>query len=119
MTNDQCSMIDTHIHVVRPQLPGVGPLSPLLERPGEEVASALRQEMKEAGLTHALAMGAADTAEDDPLGVHSTLAIARSVPGLRVIGVANPFRSDPDHISRVAKVLAGGQVVALKAYLGY
>src|SRR5689334_7078506 len=101
-------MIDAHLHVVRPQLPGVGSLSPLLEHTPAEVAARLRQEMQEAGLTHVLAVGAADTPEDDPLGVNATLALARSVPGLHAIGVANPFRTDPEHLRRVETVAASG-----------
>jgi predicted TIM-barrel fold metal-dependent hydrolase len=112
-------MIDSHLHVVPPRLPGVGPLSPLLERPAEEVAAALRDQMQEAGLTAALAMGSANGPDDDPLGVNATLAIARSVPGLYAVGVANPLRGDLEHMRRVEKVIATGAVRALKVYLGY
>jgi uncharacterized protein len=112
-------MIDAHIHVVPPRLPGVGSLNPVLERGVEDVAVVLRREMKEAGITAALAMGSANGPDDDPLGVNGTLAIARSVPGLHAIGVANPLRSDPEHMRRVEKVIGTGQVKALKAYLGY
>jgi predicted TIM-barrel fold metal-dependent hydrolase len=112
-------MIDTHIHVVRPQLPGVGPLSPLLEATAEEVAVALRQQMQAAGITHALAMGCCGTAAEDPLGVAGTLALARSVPGLFAIGVADPRRTEPEHLRRAEAALASKQVRALKGYLGY
>jgi predicted TIM-barrel fold metal-dependent hydrolase len=112
-------MIDTHLHVVPPQLPGVGPLSGLLDRPPEEVATALRREMKAADVQAALAMGRLNGPPDDPLGVGETLAVARSVPGLHAVGVADPRRTDPDHLRRVDEQLAGGAVKALKAYLGY
>jgi uncharacterized protein len=112
-------MIDTHIHVVPPQLPGVGSLSPLLESGPETVAAALRGEMQTAGVTQALAMGCWNGPEDDPLGVAGTLALARRAPGLRAIGVADPTRSDPEHLRRVEAALASGQVIALKGYLGY
>jgi uncharacterized protein len=113
------TMIDTHVHVVPPQLPGVGALSPLLTAGGEALASALRREMQAAGVTHAFAMGCWQCTEDDPLGVAGTLAVARAVPGLFAIGVADPLRTDPGHLRRVEDALAAGQVWALKAYLGY
>lgn len=112
-------MIDCHLHVVPPRLPGVGSLHPVLEGAAERVAETVRQEMEQAGIRAAMAMGSANGPDDDPLGINATLAIARSVPGLHAIGVANPLRSDPEHMRRVEKVIAGGQVRALKAYLGY
>jgi predicted TIM-barrel fold metal-dependent hydrolase len=112
-------MIDAHIHVVPPGLPGVGSLSPLLDGPPEVLASHLRQEMQAAGCSHALAMGAWGTADEDPLGVEGTLRLARLVPGLHAIGVADPERPDPERLRRADAVLAGGQVKALKGYLGY
>jgi len=112
-------MIDTHIHVVPPQLPGVGPLSPLLAAGGEALAAALRRELQAAGVTHAFAMGSCQGPEDDPLGVAGTLALARAVPGLFAIGIADPLRTDPGHLKRVEAQIASGQVRALKAYLGY
>jgi predicted TIM-barrel fold metal-dependent hydrolase len=113
------AMIDVHIHVVPPRLPGVGPLSPVLESGSGAAAEALRREMLEADVTHALAMGAVGGAEDDPLGVRDTLAVAQAVPGLYAIGVADPRRTEPEHLRRVDAVLAAGQVRALKGYLGY
>jgi uncharacterized protein len=112
-------MIDVHIHAVPPRLPGVGSLNPVLDRGADEVAGALRREMQEAGVTAALAMGSASGPDDDPLGVNATLAVGRLIPGLHAIGVANPLRSDPEHMRRVEKVVGAGQVKALKAYLGY
>jgi predicted TIM-barrel fold metal-dependent hydrolase len=112
-------MIDTHIHVVAPRLPGVGSLSPLLDAPLDIRADALRREMQTAGVTHALAMGCWNAPHDDPLGVAGTLTLARTVPGLLAIGVADPTRCDSDHLRRVESALATGQVRALKAYLGY
>jgi predicted TIM-barrel fold metal-dependent hydrolase len=112
-------MIDTHIHVVRPGLPGVGSLSPLLEGQAEVLASRLGAEMQQAGIQQALAMGCWNTGPDDPLGVANTLALARQVPGLHAIGIADPSRNDAEHLRRVSQVLATGQVRGLKAYLGY
>src|SRR5438132_5556308 len=111
-------MIDAHIHVVPPNLPGVGPLSPLLEGPAEALAAALRREMDAAGMEWALAMGSVNGPPDDPLGVAATLRLARLVPGLAAIGAADPTRTDPEHLRRVDAALAAGQVRALKGYLG-
>lgn len=112
-------MIDTHLHVVPPNLPGAGSLSPLLDGRPEAVAQALRQEMAAAGITLALGMGCLDGGEDDPLGIAGTLAVARHVPGLHPIGAMDPRRDDDAHFHAVEAVLRGGQVKALKGYLGY
>ena len=112
-------MIDAHVHVARPNLPGVGSLSPLLETGAENVAAALRDEMgrrrpPRSGDGHCL------TTPDDPLGVDGTLAVACHVPGVYAVGVADPTRGgDPEHLRRVEAVVASGRVRALKAYLGY
>lgn len=115
-------MIDTHVHVVSPNLPGAGSLAGVLRAPPDIVAAAIRREMKDAGVTAAFAMGSWDAGPDDPLGVAATLNIANTVPGLRAIGVADPVKGDdPDHLRRVEAALrdAAGRVVALKCYLGY
>jgi uncharacterized protein len=112
-------MIDAHVHVVPPNLPGVGSLSPLLDQPLEAVAAKLRAEMDAAGMTHALAMGRWRPPEDDPLAIEATLRVARHVPGLYAIGMADPGISDPEHLRRVDVALAEAKVVALKGYLGY
>ncbi len=112
-------MIDVHIHVVPPHLPGVGSLSPLLDTPSADRAEALRRDMQAADITQALAMGCWNATENDPLGVVETLALSRLVPGLFAIGVADPTRPDAEHLRRVESILATKQVCALKAYLGY
>lgn len=112
-------MIDTHIHVVPPRLPGTGSLNPLLDAATDVRAAALRHEMQAAGVTHALAMGCWDAPPDDPLGIAGTLALARTVPGLLAIGVADPTRCGSEHLRRVEAALAAHQVRAFKAYLGY
>jgi predicted TIM-barrel fold metal-dependent hydrolase len=112
-------MIDVHIHVVEPGLPGVPPLGPALAGPPEAVAARLRAEMRDAGVTHALAMGCLGGGPDDPLGIAGTLAIAAHVPGLHAIGIADPSRHDAEHLRHVEAVLQAKRVVALKGYLGY
>jgi predicted TIM-barrel fold metal-dependent hydrolase len=112
-------MIDTHIHVGPPRLPGVGPLDPLLNQPPEAVATELCGQMGRAGVSYALAMGSWRGGDDDPLGVEVILRLAARVPGLHAIGIADPTRVDADHLRRAEAVLASGRVRALKAYLGY
>jgi predicted TIM-barrel fold metal-dependent hydrolase len=112
-------MIDVHIHAVPPNLPGTGSLSPVLEKPIEEVAAAIRREMQQAGVTAVFAMGAWNSAPNDPLGINQTLQIAAQVPGLKAIGIADPMRSDAEHFRKVEALLKSGVVVALKGYLGY
>ncbi|MBY0231997.1 MAG: amidohydrolase family protein [Gemmataceae bacterium] len=109
-------MIDMHLHAVPPGLPGAGPLSPLLERPADEVAATIREQMAQAGLSAVLAMGRLD-AGDDALGIESTLRIAEMVPHLHAIGAMDPRRADAGHLSRVEEQLP--RVKALKGYLGY
>ncbi len=112
-------MIDVHIHLVPPRLPGVGSLSSLLDEDADTIAAALRQEMQAAGVSMALAMGCVDAGKDDPLGIQSTLAIAGRLTGVYAIGAADPSRTDLDHLRAVDAALASGQVRALKGYLGY
>jgi predicted TIM-barrel fold metal-dependent hydrolase len=112
-------MIDTHLHVVPPRLPGVGILGSQLALPPEQVAGLVCREMREAGIHAVLAMGSCNNLPDDPLGVNATLAIAELVPGLHAIGVMDPAQADADHLRRVEKVLGTGKVKALKGYLGY
>lgn len=112
-------MVDAHIHVVPPNLPGVGPLSAGLRASPDNVARVVREQMLAGGFTHAAAMGAWDAGPNDPLGVSKTIQIAEGVPGLYAIGVADPTRTDPEHLRRAEAQVRGGRVVALKGYLGY
>lgn len=113
-------MIDAHIHVAPPNLPGVGSLSGTLRMRPEAVAAALRQEMKAAGFTHVFAMGEWNVGGDDPLGIRRTQTTAEFVPGLHAIGICDPTRGDDtEHLRKVEGELAAGRVVALKCYLGY
>ncbi len=112
-------MIDAHIHVVPPNLPGVGVMDPCLGQPLSKLANHLRSQMDAAGVNHALAMGSWNNSEEDPLGVHRTLALAQSVPGLHAIGIADPTRDDAEFLRRAEQQLTDGRVIALKAYLGY
>jgi predicted TIM-barrel fold metal-dependent hydrolase len=112
-------VIDAHIHVAPPGLPGAGSLGPQLEMTADRLASLLRHEMAAAGVTRVLAMGCLGGPPDDPLGIATTLQLARLVPGLHALGVADPTRTDTEHLRRVNTALAAGNVIALKGYLGY
>ena len=113
-------MIDTHIHVVPPRLPGAGPLSPLLNQSVDVVVDALRQEIRSARLEHVLAMGQLNAGLNDPLGIKTSLKIAERLPHLRLIGVADPrFGNDAEHLKQVEQQLQHPLLIALKCYLGY
>ena len=94
-------MIDTHVHVVPPNLPGVGPLSPVLRGSTDNVARIVREQMQAGGFHAAFAMGSLSNFDEDPLGIQRTLQIAEHVPGLYPIGIANPERTDPEFLRRV------------------
>jgi predicted TIM-barrel fold metal-dependent hydrolase len=112
-------MIDMHIHAVDAQLPGVKTLPDYMAGPPEQVAQILRAQMHESGARMLLGMGHLEGTADDPLGIASTLRIAQLVPNLRPIGIADPRRTDANHLQRVESQLRTGKVVALKGYLGY
>jgi hypothetical protein len=112
-------MIDMHIHAVYPQIPGVKPTTDLYDGPIETLVAELRDQMRRSGTTTLLGMGHINGTGDDPLGIASTLAIAKQLPGLHAIGIADPTRIDTDHLQRVERQLASGSVIALKGYLGY
>jgi predicted TIM-barrel fold metal-dependent hydrolase len=113
------AIIDTHLHVVPPGLPGAHALPAALDGAVATVAAAVRAELATSGTVAALAMGVLSNDPDDPLGVAATLRIADQVPGLHAIGVADPRRRDPEHLERVERQLESGRVKGLKAYLGY
>jgi uncharacterized protein len=116
---------DTHIHVVAAGLPGMKPLPKEIEQvhAGALAAMAdhLKTEMEKAKVTVAFGMGSLGGGDDDPLGVARTLELARSVPGLKAIGIADPTHTDPRHMKAVAAQIENHrhQIVGLKAYLGY
>ena len=117
--NDDDPLVDAHVHVVPPGLPGLHAFPAVLDEAVATVAAAVRAELAASGTVQALAMGVLSDDPDDPLGVATTLRIADRVPGLRAIGVADPRRSDPEHLERVERQLESGRVQGLKAYLGY
>lgn len=108
-----------HIHAVDARLPGGRPKPDLLYGPPEPVADALRRQMQESGTDALLGMGHLEGSGDDPLGIASTLRISEFLPALHAIGIADPSRTDTDHLQRVERQLQSGKVIALKGYLGY
>lgn len=112
-------MIDVHIHVDPPNLPGVGPLSSVLSASHPERVAALSQAMHSTGIQHALAMGSCNGTLEDPLGIALSRQIGGAVPGLHLIGCADPTRNEPEWLGRIDRALASGQIKALKGYLGY
>jgi predicted TIM-barrel fold metal-dependent hydrolase len=119
------ALIDTHVHVAPSRLPALKPIPKDIERlfggPPDFLARRLRQEMEQARSAFAFGMGAIDGPNDDPLGVGDTLRLAKFVPGLRAIGVADPRRTDRGLLRAVERQLdrERGRIVGLKAYLGY
>jgi predicted TIM-barrel fold metal-dependent hydrolase len=112
-------MIDAHLHVVTPHLPGAGTIDPVLDQPPADLAAELRREMEASGTLVALAMGRLDGSGDDPLGIAATLEVARHLPGLYAIGAMDPRKAGADHLRAVERELKAGRVKALKGYLGY
>lgn len=118
-------IIDSHIHAVLPSLPGNIPSTPTPaghsfdESPVETIAMDIRHEMQSAGVTHALCMPQCDTPESDPLGIEKTVKLAMMVPGLHLIGLADPTRTNKHHLELVEKEIHEKKIIAFKAYLGY
>lgn len=107
------AVIDCHVHLASTGLPGV----PGMDTPTPDQ---LRAELDAANVTHALCMPVRSMDEKDPLGVAATRRLAERLPGrLHPIGMADPQRIDKPHLTFVEKELERGDVVALKAYLGY
>jgi uncharacterized protein len=112
-------MIDVHIHVTHPNLPGIKSDFEPWHGPIPQLAELVKSEMKQAGVTQALAMGSLGAPASDPLGVNGILRLATLVPGLHPIGAIDPEKCKTDHLNLVEEALRLGKVKALKAYLGY
>jgi uncharacterized protein len=93
----------------------------LMQAPLEVIAQRLQAEMDRAGIGLAFGMGRLNGPENDPLGVGTTIRMAALVRRLKVIGAVDPRRTDRHHLKLVERQLERerGQIVALKAYLGY
>jgi predicted TIM-barrel fold metal-dependent hydrolase len=119
------SVIDTHIHVVPPAIPGIKPMPDDVEKlytgPLAAMADRLKMEMDQAKVEYAFGMGSLESTKEDPLGIARTLELSRSVPGLKAIGVADPRLTEPEHLRAVEAQVERHreQIVAFKAYLGY
>lgn len=118
------TIIDSHIHLVDPKLPGVPlgatPNGISLDDTLERVAKTVREEMEQSDTVAAFCMPQyGKLPPDDILGVNRTLALRELVPNLHAIGIADPQRIAPDDRKQIEKLLAEKQVKALKCYLGY
>ena len=125
--DDDRSIVDTHIHVVssRPARGGGKLPAPfdLAEQPDgpERLGRVIEDELKGAGVGHALVMPGIDVTADDPLGINAPMKQARYVRGVKL----HPFCVEqPEHNKRTHKtqdeaVFKQGKAKALKAYLGY
>lgn len=127
-------VIDAHVHLVHPRLPGMPDDFPLDDgvriapfdgaRPADarkRLAAVAEERLKDAGVVAALCMPRSEVSDDDPLGIREVVATAPLVPGVKLhaVGFANPERFDRDHMARVEAELRRGRVKALKVYLGY
>lgn len=118
------SAIDAHIHACDVFLPGLqenllAPDGTPLQSSLEKVAEGIRNEMKSGGIVHLLGMPCWKRTDGDPLGVERMEQLTPLIPGLHLVGLADPTRTDARHLGKVEEVLKRGRVKALKAYLGY
>jgi predicted TIM-barrel fold metal-dependent hydrolase len=117
--------IDAHVHVVPSRLPGIKPVpgdvAKLYEGPPAGLAARVKAEMGSAGIKVAFGMGSVGAENEDPLGIAGTLALSKSVPGLKAVGIADPRFTDPAHLRAVEAQIERhrDKIVAFKAYLGY
>jgi predicted TIM-barrel fold metal-dependent hydrolase len=122
------AVIDAHVHIVNPRLPGVReqpmPLAPFGKEDTvgmKQLVKRIEDEAKKAQIVHALCTPRFEVSDQDPLGIQQTLAVAELVHGPKIhpIGIARPEHFDRDHLDPVEEVLKQGKVKALKVYLGY
>jgi predicted TIM-barrel fold metal-dependent hydrolase len=119
------SLIDTHIHVVPSGVPGVKPMPKDVEKlykgPPADMTARLNVEMDLARFKVAFGMGSLEGPKTDPLGIARILELSQSVPGLKAVGVADPRRTEPAHLTAVEAQIERHRekIVAFKAYLGY
>lgn len=116
--------IDAHMHVVfgNPDLkPGVPETDKLMTAEPSVAAARVRLEMEQSNTGYVFAMGNRNGTGIDPLGLESSLRVAALVPGMMVIGIADPFRTGRAHLRAVEEqiVRERERLVAFKAYLGY
>ena len=105
------TMIDVHLHVVPPRLPGVGPLHPLLDGPrggrGRHAAPGDAASRHHGCFGHGLRQWSRRRSAR-----HQRARLPSPAPCLASSPSASPIRlrSDPEHMHRVEKVVAAGQV---------
>jgi predicted TIM-barrel fold metal-dependent hydrolase len=118
-------VIDTHVHPIAPGIRGIKPMPEHIQKlykgPLSGMAQRLKAELDQGRVKLAFGMGSLNHANDDPLGIAGTLELAKSVPGLLAVGVADPRRTEPEHLRAVEAQIERHRekLVAFKAYLGY
>ena len=116
-------VIDVHVHIISSNMPGVPKGGDAEDqefgKTPEETAKIVQAQMKSAGVTHALCMPSRKLKGEDALGVAEVRQMARLAHGLHPIGLADPERFDDEHLQRAEESLKQGDIVALKAFLGY
>jgi len=117
--------IDTHAHVIR-ALEHYSKVSEsekkLYSLSVKEKAKFLLREMSKAETAMMFLMGKIDSSADDPLGIQENLEIGALIPGIKVIGAADPRKGlSAEHMSAAKAQLEEHRkdIVALKCYLGY
>jgi len=116
--------IDAHMHVVvgNPDLkPGVPETDKLMTAEPSVVAARVRLEMEQSNTAYIFAMGQRNGTGADPLGLERSLRVAELVPGMMVIGIADPLRTGRAHLRAVEDQIQRERqrLVAFKGYLGY
>jgi hypothetical protein len=117
-------VIDTHIHAVSPQLPGIKSMPEdvvkLYAGPLQGMVHNLEEEMTAGRVDFAFGMGSLGGTIADPLGISRILQLCDMVPRLRAIGVADPRRTETAFLKAVeAQIdINRNKIVAFKAYLG-
>jgi uncharacterized protein len=125
ITQDRGGIIDVRVLLVDPAQPGIKHLGAEAEKlhrlAAVERAKVLAAEMERASVKVVFAHGRADGPPGDPLGVHEALAVASLVPGVKVIGIANPTQTGPAHMALVERELETkrDKIVGLMTYNGY
>ncbi len=127
-------LTDVHFHLSNVRLAGVpdvlapdkktrlAPFDPAKDPQGAtQLAFAIDQELKAAGVGQALCMPRHEISDKDPLGVKEVVEVATLVKTARLhpVGLVHPERYDRDHLALVEDVLKQGTVKAFKVYLGY
>lgn len=115
-------LIDTHVHLVDPLLPGSKPLPEFFQQGPQAIVKAVMEAYRPGHTL--LAMGSLSCSVEDPLGIKTSRIVAQQLAqhDLKVglIGIIDPrFGGNAGHLERIEQLAAQKAVVAFKGYLGY